>query len=30
MIADDKRVDLHLMVGAIDADPARGFWCELQ
>jgi hypothetical protein len=30
MIANDKRVDFHLMVGAIVADSARGFRRELQ
>jgi hypothetical protein len=29
-VADDKRVDFHLVVDAIVADPARGFRCELK
>ena len=29
-VADGQRVDFHLVVGAIVADPAGGFWCELK
>ncbi len=30
MIAHCKRIDFHLVIGAVIADPARGFRCELQ